>query len=435
MHIIAITTLLIGATTSFSLPFLLPEDLIQAEGVRLEAQVPEPGMQLIPKSPDRASLWYAPVASRTLPDGAVQLWYQRVDKGEAVYDDQRVLCVGEIRGGQWILPALQTESPAWGGVNNVCLRRSPYKPTWGGFNVFQLVDTGNRLELLYWDQPDEAGEAGVMRAVSPDGYRWEKLRGTVFTEHNDAYTLLRVGERYMLYQTMLEPWPEKPYPDNLDKFKRVLCIRSSSDLQSWTAQELLLRPDGEDAPESEFYLFKVFPYGRGFAGLIMKYYGDPQKPNLHSALLKFELAVSADGLAWQRPFRGTDLGYWSYADPFVADGKTHFAIWKDGAMETVAYGRDRLVAAVVDEEGSFATPEFAYPEGGLCLNVDASNGWVEAQLCDRALAPIPDAKILRIEGVNNLAQPLQWTATELPQYCTLRLRLHRAKVFGLSMQP
>ncbi|MBI2426034.1 MAG: hypothetical protein HYV27_24635 [Candidatus Hydrogenedentes bacterium] len=435
MHRWVIGAILLGTQSAFSMPFLLPEDLVQPEGVRLEAQAPESGMQLIPKSPDLPSVWYAPVASRTLSGGVIQLWYQRVNKGEALYGDQRTLCVGEIRAGQWILPALHPEPPAWGGENNVCLRRSPHTPTWGGFNVFQLAATGTQLEMLYWDQPGESGEAGVMRAISQDGYRWEKISGAVFTEHNDAYSLARVGDRYAIYQTMLEPWPDKPYPDNLDKFKRVLCIRTSTDLRTWTGQEVLLRPDGEDAPETEFYLMKVFPYGRGYAGLIMKYYGDPRKPNLHSALLKYELAVSADGRAWQRPYRDADLGFWSYADPFGMDGKTHFAIWKDGAMETVAYAQDRLVAATADAEGSFATAPFVYPLTGLTLNADASKGWIALQLCDAAGTPLAGSDTLRVEGVNAVAHPLRWTLDRLPGECLLRVRLQHAKVFGFSAQP
>ncbi|MCC6491369.1 MAG: hypothetical protein IT364_28020 [Candidatus Hydrogenedentes bacterium] len=428
------TALLLSAAAEVSMPVLLPTDLVDPQGVRLEAQVPEPGMTLMEKDAERPTLWYAPVATRTAGD-VVQLWYQRVNKGETEYSDQRTLCLGEIRDGQWTLPELSSEPLPWGGPNNVCLRRSPHKPTWGGFNVFQIVEAGDMLQMLYWDQPAETGEAGAMRATSRDGRVWEKLSGAVFTEHNDAYSLIYVKGEYILYQTSLEPWPDKPYPDNLDKFKRVLCIRTSEDLQTWTPQEVFLRPDAQDPPETEFYLMKVFQYGSGYAGLIMKYYADPQKPKLHSAILKYELVVSEDTRTWVRPFRDTDLGFWSYADPFMVSGKMHFAMWQDGAMVTVAYVPGRIVAAVAEgTEGSFKTKPFERPDAALALNADARNGWIEVSLLDGAGKPVDGAAPQRIEGTEGKRIPLAWPLESLPADCVLSVRLSNAKVYAVATQ-
>ena len=42
------------------------------------------------------------------------------------------------------------------------MTRSPHKPTWGGFNVFQIVAGRRRAwQMLYWDQPGPTGEAGA----------------------------------------------------------------------------------------------------------------------------------------------------------------------------------------------------------------------------------------------------------------------------------
>jgi len=424
------------AAAARSLPIALLQrcDLAEASGVRLEAQRPEPGMALCEKDPQRPSLWYAPSASRTLGDGTVELWYQRVNKEEPSYVDQRTLCLGEIGGGRWVLPAIHPEPPAWGGPNNVVLTRSPHRPTWGGFNVFQILAVDGALAMLYWDQPGPTGEAGALRAVSRDGRRWEKLPGAVFTEHNDAFCLIRSGYEYLVYQTALEPWPDKPYADNLDKFKRVITLRTSPDLKTWSGQQPLLAPDARDARETEFYLFKVFRYGHGYAGLIMKYYADPTKPGKHSATLRHELAVSEDGRTWQRPYRDIDLGFWSYADPFTIDGRMHFATWRDGAMVTVAYAQDRLVAASGD--GSLRTRPFARPYKGIALNADAARGWMELTLCDSAGDPVPGASPHRIEGAEGRTIPLPWKHDRLPKECSLRIRLGGgAKVFGVAEPP
>jgi hypothetical protein len=345
----SITAILcLAATVTSAAVQTLPD----TKGPVLEVRVPEPGLVLEPKDTDRTNLWYTPVATEPIPGGA-RVWYQRVNTGEANYSDQRVLCVGEIRDGAWTRLNLDMTPPPWGGPNNICLRRSPHKPTWGGFNVFQMIHADGVYRMLYWDQPAEKDKAGAMLAVSPDGLHWSKQPGAVFTEYNDAFTLIRKNGRYLLYQTALEAWPEKPHPDNLDKRRRIITVRRSNDLKAWTPQELLLKPDRRDKPETEFYLLKVFPSGRGYAGLLKNYFADPKLPGQHSGITFTELIVSRDGLKWSRPFRGTKLSFWSYADPVLLHNKLHFVAWDNGTMRTVAWEAayfDQLIASALAAE-------------------------------------------------------------------------------------
>lgn len=416
--------------------FLSADAVRSAEGVRIEPQLPKAGLTLIAKNPDRPKLWYAPVAARG-NGSSVSIWYQRVDNDEAEYSDRRTLCLGELQNGTWTLPALHAEPPVWGGPNNVCMRRSPHKPTWGGFNVFQLVEFEGALRLLYWDQPDETGQAGAMLARSVDGGRtWTKEHGTVFTEHNDAFTLLKQGDTFLLYQTALEDWPDKPYPDNLDKKRRVQSLRVSPDLRTWSAQEVFLRPDESDAPETEFYLLKVFAYGQGYAGLLMKYYGDPNLPGKHSAILKYELIVSPDARTWSRPFRDADLGFWSYADPFRHGGAMHFVIWKDGGMETVAFRPDGLTALVADATAEFTTLPVVIAKTGLTLNADTRDGWIEVSQLDLAGNPLDHYAPIRIAGEDGVAIPSKWQVYELHTMrgrpVILKFRMHHARLYALG---
>jgi hypothetical protein len=417
------------------LVFLFPEDLGDAQGVRLEPQMPERGLTLAEQDVQRPKLWYGPAAARATADGAM-IWYQRVNSGEADYLDQRTFCLGEIRGAQWVLPELNPTVPPWGGPNNVCLRRSPYKPTWGGFNVFQIVEIGGVYQMLYWDQPTETGEAGAMLATSKDGRVWEKdPGGAVFTEHNDAFTLLRKDGESLLYQTALEDWPDKPYPDNLDKNRRVQSLRTSKDLHAWTAQEVFLRPDSEDRPETEFYLMKAFPYGHRFLGLLMKYFADPKLPHQHSAIMKYEVIVSEDARHWRRPFRDVDVGFWSYADPFPYRGKLHFVTWKDSGMRTVCYQPNRMIAVVAEEEeGVFITRPFPLPATGLALDADTRNGWIEVELLGAAGQPVEGFARSRIQGIDGDQVEIPWdkSALRVGQAHRLRVRLHHAKLFAIT---
>jgi hypothetical protein len=247
---------------------------------------------------------------------------------------------------------------------------------------------------------------------------------------------VRKDGEYLLYQTALEPWPDKPYPDNLDKYRRVICLRRSADLIEWSPQEVFLRPDSGDAPETEFYLFKVFPYSERYLGLMMKYYGDPNRPKQHSAILTYELMVSNDAVNWQRPFRETDLGFWSYADPFLLGDALHFVTWKDGGMVTVKYAPDRLTGVRAETEGAFTTCPFSLPRAGLRLDADTTNGWVVVQPVDPNDEPVRNMGPIRIEGRNAGNIPLQWRVNRLhslvQRKVRLRILLHNAIVYGIS---
>jgi hypothetical protein len=326
----------------------------------------------------------------------------------------------------------------------VVLQRSPHKPTWGGFNVFQIVRGGDDgFHLLYWDQPPE-GPAGAMLATSPDGIHWTKDdRGAVFTEHNDAYTLVRrgAGDEYLLYQTRLLPWPDKPFPDNLDKMRRVISVRRSQDLVSWTEQEVILQPDAQDEPTTEFYLLKVFRYADRYVGLLMKYYADPNLPGRHSAIVRTELVLSKDGLVWQRPYRDTDLGVWTYANPFDYEGSLALVAHDERCLTLFPMRRDGFACVGTDGQGSFCTLPFVMPQDDLLLNADCRNGTVAVELLDEHGVGIKgfEADGCRFEATNDSELPLRWHNAPADRHAgqTVRLRfvLDRARVWSVTARP
>jgi hypothetical protein len=419
--------LIVSIATVSAEPVLFtgPESVKDARGIEWRAQLPEETQVLqAPAGPE----WFMPVSALPL-QGKTGIWYQRVEKTQKEYLDQRVLCLGLYADGAWTLPEVGEGSLPWGGPNNVVMRRSPFKPTWGGFNQHQILRDGDRFHMLYWDQPARQGEAGVMVASSTDGLHWEKdPRGTVFTEHNDAFTALAKDGGYLLYQTVLEDWPDKPYPDNLDKFRRVQSLRESKDFVTWTGQAVFLRPDAQDPPETEFYLMKAFPYAGRYAGILMKYFADPKVPNKHSSILKHELMLSDDARTWRRPFRETDLGFFTFADPFVDTGRLCFASWKNNAITLFKYRPNRLIGATAEGEGTFTTPPLTFPRPAL--DADASKGWIEVEWLDTDGNPAPNTQPTRIEGKNDEAIALPQPPTQGKPY-RLKLRLHAATVYAL----
>lgn len=428
----------------FRLLFWQPRDIRDGREVRFRAHVfrPEERIVLLAADPGRPGLWYMPTDVVRAGE-ELRIYYQRVDTGLPHATDQRVWCVGILKGERLVLPDLKLFPAPWGGPANVVLQRSPHKPTWGGFNVFQIArPAADAWRLLYWDQP-AAGPAGALLAESPDGLQWRKEEGrALFTEPNDAFTLVRdtaggPAARWLLYQTRLEDWPDKPFPDNLPGKRRVIALRSSPDLKRWTAQATVLRPDGQDAPATEFYLLKVFRYVDRWVGLLMVYYGDPGRPHRHSALVRTELVFRGDGRDWERPFRYTDVGAWSYADPFEQAGRLCLTIHHQRSLCLLRTRPDGLACCGTEAEGAFCTPPFPLPKEPLLLNADCRGGSIRVELLDEKGKTIVGYEAERRTWADRDQPdlPLLWqgkSPTERAgQTAHLRFHLRRAWVYSV----
>ena len=446
------------APVPLPLYFMEPSDVFAATNVIFRVTSPEERSAptvLLPPPKKKPQCWYAPVATEQREGGA-RIWYQRIDSSEPEFANQRVFCLGEIRGGRFVLPDFKNGFSPWAQEPNVVMRRSPYKPTWGGFNVHQILEwpdgqhIDSRYVMLYWDQPSE-GKAGGLLAVSQDGIDWKTITPSpVFTEHNDAFTLIWNAEarEYWLYQTELEDWPDKPYPDNLAKWCRVISLRRSRDLKSWSPQEVILRPDDLDPKACEFYLLKVFRYRSRFVGLLMPYQADPDRPRLHGSHTTAELIVSDDGVRWRRPFRGVDIGFWSYADGFHLGGKLCFVTGYKSGLMLHQLRPDGLVSCGTPAEakdsrkvkGVFTTQLFKIPARPLLLNFDASHGALGVEILDPQGRPVSGftANRCRFEGINGTKVVLKWTARDLSQMknqiVRLRFHLEHARVYSLRAE-
>lgn len=445
---VAISAMMLAASASgFPAPFRMlfwqAGDICDGRSVRLQANSfsPRRRSDLIRPNVARPSLWYMPSAA--VPVGEdIRIYYQRVESRLPVFSEQRVWCMGLLRPKGFSLPDLKLYPQSWPGPANTVLTRSPHKPTWGGFNVFQMApDPEGTWRVLYWDQP-EVGEAGGMVASSADGVHWTLApgRSAVFTEHNDAYSLVRnpSGDGWLLYQTRLEPWPDKPLRDNLPGLRRVISLRRSRDLTAWTPQETILCPDGEDAPGAEFYFLKAFRYADRYVGVIMKYYADPRLPGKHSGLYRMEVAFSSDGVRWERPYRSVDLGVWSYADPFVHRGDLCMVASRLGALSLYRMRMDGLASCEAIGEGSFCTRPFIVPADDVTLNADCRRGTVSVEVLDASGATIPgyEPERCRLGGNDSTCIPLRWDGRGLSTLAgrTVRLRftLRSARIYALA---
>ena len=177
---------------------------------------------------------------------------------------------------------------------------------------------------------------------------------------------------------------------------------------------------------------KAFRYGQGYAALLMKYYADPAKPKEHSGILSNELLVSDDAHTWRRPYRDTDLGFWSYAEPFDYEGMLTFAAHDNRNFTLFQYAPEGLTRVVAETQGSFVTPAFDMPEAGIALNADASQGAIEVRLLDADKKPLDGAEPVRIESQAGVALALPWDAqVHAGQPRRLHITLDRAAIFSI----
>lgn len=419
-------------------------DIRDARDVRFRVQPFTRARYLLEADSQSPSLWYSP--SDAIPAGEdYRIYYQRIEKTQKEYLDQRTWCLGILKpDGAFVLPALDLFPNLPANLSNVVLQRSPHKPTWGGFNVFQTTQTPDGLGLLYWDQP-ASGEAGAMIAQSTDGLHWRKGEDcAVFTEHNDAFSLVHDASRneYLLYQTRLVDWPGKPVSDNIGALRRILTLRRSQDLKQWSPQEDILVPDDLDAPTCEFYLLKVFRYRDRYAGFLMKYYADPAAPGKHSSLYRNELVLSQDGIHWDRPYRSSDIGVWTYVTPFPHAGHLCVAAYDKGGLGLYQSRMDGLVGCGTEADGSFLCRPFLLQNPNLFLNADCSGpGEIEVELLSPAGLPYTDFEgmVCKIKGVDGTRIPLEWKDKNIQalvgKEIILRIQIHQAWVYSIHAIP
>jgi hypothetical protein len=197
-------------------------------------------------------------------------------------------------------------------------------------------DPTRRYKMAYYDWSVEGGREypGLHVAFSPDGIRWTKhAKGPLYrtsyggrgvpppysdedpyreTPTKDrakprktwAYPLLMadavdvsydpVRDVFVIYGKM---WMDSP--DGGAAWKHGMGRIESKDFLRWSKAQFLLGPDDLDPPDAEFHTSPVF-YHAGRYFCLNQILDRKAK-----GAIDIELMTSRDGLAWERPFRGT----------------------------------------------------------------------------------------------------------------------------------
>jgi hypothetical protein len=335
------------------------------------------------------------------PGGGYRMYYS--NHAPAV-EHSKVFLAESEDGFTWIKPEVgQVE---WQGsrANNIVVASEWISDSPSA--IYEPDDPEAPYKLLFFEM--RATESwgtgwGLYGYVSPDGYRWSQLPG-VRLRAGDHSNLMasRPGGRYVVYTRH----PEM----GVLVGSRAIYRSESLDFQCWSQPELVLAPDLQDEPDVELYGMSVFQRHGWFIGLLEHWNGGTDTMEVH-------LAVSRDGMAWQRscrlPFIAAAYDWnrrWNSCasnGPIIVKEQMVFYFggrWTshhyDSAQQYGAIGYaslplDRFCALEGGSGGRFETPPTVWPGGDLVLNADTRESFTSHPM---NLTGSIDVEVLDAEG-------------------------------------
>ncbi len=249
----------------------------------------------------------------------------------------------------------------------------------------------------------------------------------------------------------------KKIPDNLCFGQRVVFLMYSKGPENWyqvDGEFNTIKPGGSkyDPEDLEFYRGTPFSLLGRYAMFLNHYRSDTyckHMKNRHGT----ELAISDDGLRWQRPFaninvmkiyhkslkkkgKGDDKMFVPQGIPIGRHGNLFF--YDHDNYGYVGTFRDTRVFYVMgDEECSFtSTGIFEAPKGQLVVNVKTeNNGYLKAVLLDPQGDPIEGYELsnsIPVEG-KNIQYKLEWNTKEPFPEGKLKIRfyLNNARLYSV----
>ena len=266
---------------------------------------------------------------------------------------------------------------------------------------------------LFWESRDfdpggkpNTGES-VSVAFSPDGLRWTRYDGNpVIAKASDTHALLEWDDLHQKY--VAYPRPTTREGDASRRVGRSV----SDDFENWSEIEEVLAPDDQDAPGMEIYGMPVFKYEGLYLGQLWAYHtpleevGNKSKTR-NIATIDVQLAVSRDGIAWERaggrkpfipngPPGSIDAGeIWTALAPVVMDDELWFYYGTGDQLHGVTGRSGPLCLAKLrldgfmsvdagDETGTLVTRPFRCEGGTLSINAQARGGSVGLAVLDAA---------------------------------------------------
>jgi hypothetical protein len=271
------------------------------------------------------------------------------------------------------------------------------------------TDAARRYKMVYRKDDIGAGTGSVWTAVSPDGIRWSGETGPIIQDADSFHSALwdpALGKYVVHSRFNRNNHPTLPP-------QRQVLQSESDDFRSWSTYGVILAPDAQDPPDTQFYNMEWMPYEDVFIGF-------PAVFHTESDRLDVQLAFSRDNRNWVRagnrevfipnsPKPGDyDYGMiWNVLQhPIVVDDEIfiyyngakglHGAYWsgdpQGGVIGLAKLRLDGFVSIVDDTgpgPGTLTTKPLTTSGTSLVVNADASAGSIQVEVLDAAGAVVP----------------------------------------------
>lgn len=421
--------------------------------------------------------------------GRYQLWYQAFAGHLAQERTHRcVVCYAESTDGiHWTKPNLGLYS--FNGItatNIVLLGNGGYSDRYGcAVSVDpHEPDTAQHYKMAYFDFSMDQGQEypGLSVAFSSDGIHWTKapqapLLRAAYGDRGDTVPLRGDDSQPWLVPLSMSDATDVFYdppqhcftlyhkmwidgPEGKMFWKHGMGRTQSQNFMTWTRPQLLLTPDELDPPWVEFHHSPVFYYNDCYFALLQILNRAER-----GGIMDGELALSRDGVHWQRPFRQTFFLPRSSGNHFdsgsiLTNGtpvlltdefRFYYGGYSEGATGADDYSlttgiglatlpRDRFVALCPQQQVGQVTLKLVDLTNyqGLTLNASAGQGVIHVELLDeegRRLPGFTRAQALPITG-DRLDHPVAWQGVTLAQrpvnQVMVRIYLENAALFAVT---
>jgi len=422
--------------------------------------------------------------------GKHQLWYQAYAGGRADDSTRRVVvCYAESDDGiEWTKPDLGLFDFNGATETNIVLIGNGGRSV--NYGAAVLVDPNDgdaarRYKMAYWDfvKQDDGDVPGLCVAFSPDGIHWTKHPDAPLLKAaygvpsqppfdgaaaggppirpaiSDVIDLMYdpVHEMFVIYA---KTWIDSPKGNRF--WKRAVVRTQSSDFIHWSAPQLVMAPLQSDS--GQLHGAPVFYRHGVYFGLVQRldFRGHDASG---SGDMPAELALSRNGVDWQRPFKDTaflpvatdrdafDAGcLWTNAMPVFLDEAIRFYYgaytgWNsdvesdNSGIGLATLPRNRFVGVEpIDRIGQITLKPLELDgRRRLTVNADAANGSIRVEVLTLGGCRLPGYtrdESLALHG-DSLQHPVRWkskTIADLPagRY-QLRLHLDNAEVFAITL--
>jgi len=306
----------------------------------------------------------------------------------------------------------------------------------GNAHGFDSVVRDDRGEVLSRHHVTLPGDWFVDVAFSPDGIHWKRHPAHVFLGASDTGQSILFDPRLSRYVAFgrFHARPMKKGGSNIEVGRAVGRIESN-DFIHWSDTELVVCPDLNDPPNTQFNSMPVTLYEGLYIGAI-ELGGSVSLP-----WLPMQLATSRNGRHWTRVgdrFDFLDLGdegqwdegairpgsglliagdemriYYSTINRKSLPQSRHIDGPRAPGIGMASWRRDGFVSLHADLNGGggeLVTKPFIPDGEELFLNVDAADGQVTVEVCS-SHSMTPDAQL---PSKNRVSHPLRINATAAP---------------------